>query len=93
MREYILSAALMLPNSVWKGQDLIISVPRPARHHHLLRGMYEPSRGRSNGWDQGFLTSRGRYVDREKGLKIAIKAGQIIEKQGNSAQLFSEDMW
>lgn len=42
------------------------------------------------GRHQGFLTSAGRYVDREEGMRIARAAGQTeSEKSG----LFSEDLY
>jgi len=42
------------------------------------------------GRHQGFLTSRGRFVDREEGMKIARAAEQTAAKK---AQLFSEDLY
>lgn len=44
---------------------------------------------------QGFLTNRGKFVDRKEALKIARAAGQILKKSGNpdSDELFSEDLY
>lgn len=42
------------------------------------------------GRHQGFLTSRGRFVDREEAMKIAIAAGQTTS---NKTHLFSEDLY
>lgn len=42
--------------------------------------------------DQGFITSTGRYVDREEGFKIALAAKQITGI-GNGGVLCSEDLW
>jgi hypothetical protein len=39
---------------------------------------------------QGFLTSRGNFVTRKEGAKIAFKAGQIKTKQKT---MFSEDLY
>ena len=39
---------------------------------------------------QGFVTNKGRHVDRTEGAKIAIEAGQV--KPPNDF-LFSEDLW
>lgn len=33
-----------------------------------------------NPYDQGFYTSKGRFVDRYEGMMIAYKAGQVDEK-------------
>lgn len=40
--------------------------------------------------DQGFMTSKGRYVQRDEAAKIAFNANQI-EKP--TPYLFSEDLW
>lgn len=47
------------------------------------------------GKDQAFITSNGRWVDREEALKIALDTGQLLpsEKKGCEYQLFSEDLW
>lgn len=39
---------------------------------------------------QGFLTSEGEFVSREKAAKLAWNAGQI---EKNTQCLFSEDLW
>lgn len=44
----------------------------------------------SKSYHQGFLTSRGRYVDRQEAGEIAFSQGQIDKPTG---YLFSEDMW
>lgn len=41
--------------------------------------------------DQGFYTSKGRFVSREEGLKIARAAGQVNEIIGGV--LTSEDLY
>lgn len=48
------------------------------------------ARTSSKAADQGFLTSKGKYVDREQAAKIAVKAGQVA--QGTKV-LCSEDLW
>ena len=42
------------------------------------------------GRDQGFMTSRGRYVDRQEARLIAYAAGQVDRDVGD---LFSEDLY
>lgn len=43
---------------------------------------------------QGFITSFGRFVEREKALQIAIDAKQVVEgKTYSSRILFSEDLF
>jgi len=41
---------------------------------------------------QGFMTSKGRYVDREEAFKIAVDADQF-DPTGKGGVLCSEDLW
>lgn len=44
--------------------------------------------------DQGFFTSKGRYVDRKFAAKIAKRAGQLDPKDKRKVvALLSEDIW
>lgn len=85
-------------SQIWKGkriypQFLTITALPPARHAQLLH----PTDGQNVGPDdQGFITSRGRYVDRKEALRIVIANGQTqIDHPARNAggQLFSEDLW
>ena len=40
--------------------------------------------------EQGFLTSKNRFVNRKEGGEIAFKAGQTLELK---TYLYSEDLW
>lgn len=42
--------------------------------------------------DQGFYTSKGRFVDRKEAMIIAKEAGQV-NVDNNSINLFSEDLY
>lgn len=55
---------------------------------HKLQGVGLKAFHKAEG--QGFVTSKGRFVFRDKAGKIAFEAGQI-DKETNL--LFSEDMW
>lgn len=46
-------------------------------------------------FEQGFLTNKGRFVEREEAMKIAKEQGQIIRLSGppNADILFSEDLY
>jgi|GEM_PF-6102148 len=59
-------------------------------HHHILWCM---PMGYLSDCAQGFVTTGGRFVDREEGLKIATEHNQIVKKHGYLNELFSEDMW
>lgn len=42
---------------------------------------------------QGFLTSKGRYVDRHEAWQLAEAAGQILARARHPGTLFSEDLY
>lgn len=94
MPETIVAAAIQI-------DGLTMSMPPPARHHHVLRiAVNLPGEdsdvliGRER---QGFLTSTGRFVGRLEAKRIALAAGQPMRDQGPRAysgpELFSEDLW
>lgn len=96
-RETIVAAAIRVPSSVVEGYapyHVILSVPRPGRHHHVAWWLGEHA-GYVDERDQGFLTNSGRFVDREEGCRIARAAGQLDgrTKTGGEDTLFSEDVW
>jgi len=44
--------------------------------------------------DQGFMSSRNRYVDREEGLRLQLAAGiPSADPGGYRGELFSEDLY
>ncbi len=44
--------------------------------------------------EQGFLTSKNRFVSREEALKIALKENQVIDlTQVRGTDLYSEDLY
>ncbi len=61
------------------------------RHCHII-GQYLILRGETNKvpYEQGFLTSKNRFVDRVEGAIIAFTAGQIKVAKN---KLFSEDLY
>jgi len=83
--ERITTAALLVQGS-------ILTLPRPARHGHLMRCLSTVKFLPVEPWEQGFVTSRGRFVDRSTALDIAKQAGQVTGTE-NPHRLFSEDLW
>lgn len=73
--------------------DTVYSLPRPARHHAVIKFMAEKGFGPGDMLDQGFETDQGRFVDRYEAVQIAREAGQILVKHQPEDKLFSEDMW
>lgn len=84
----ILCAAICDPKDVdMAGKPLIYC---GHRHNNILWQGEHVSR---NPYHQGFLTQKGRFVDREVAGKIAIESGQIKELQFSDTDLFSEDLY
>lgn len=81
-------------NSVW-------ALPKPARHHHIIRAMFEAYNPQYKDGDliiatdgtQGFLIDGYKFVDRVTGKQHALATGQIKEGMGKHKELFSEDLW
>ena len=102
-KEYILCAAIKRieprnDSTMYYNND-ICSIEIGYRHHDIIRRFQnEISR---NPKDQGFYTSKGRFVSREEAMEIAYKANQIkdnVQVFKNSdekkyRQLFSEDLY
>jgi hypothetical protein len=73
----------------------IYSVPRPGRHHTVIREMAAQGLP-DEAWqlaNQGFETSTGRFVGRREAVGIARAAGQIIREPTPPDMLTSEDVW
>ena len=84
--ETVTRAAMLHEGRPW-------SVPRPGRHGDVIRKLADafPDDGPFVG-EQGFLTSSGRFVEREEAGRIALAAGQTKALRWG-AELFSEDLW
>lgn len=80
----------------FKWHGLIISMPKPARHHHVIMEAFQLGLPREIGFvkNQGFITNTGRFVNRTEGFKVARKANQIKNDAPNLTEcLLSEDLW
>ena len=84
-KEYILCAAIkrITPKDCTpyhKGTNDICDIEIGYRHHDILQRFHgEVS---TNPYDQGFYTSKGRFVDRQEAMYIAYVAGQVSETSG-----------
>ena len=72
-----------------------ISLPPPARHHTIIQTM-DTQMG-MDGYKaissaQGFITSKGRFVNRVEAFYLAFQSGQITS-DNKGPQLYSEDLW
>lgn len=43
--------------------------------------------------EQGFLTTKNRFVDRKEAMKIAREEGQVIQEYGNGEELYSKCLY
>jgi hypothetical protein len=58
---------------------------------YAITGLRDAESGEN---EQGFLTSKNRFVSREEGLEIALKQNQFIDlKEIRGNQLYSEDLY
>ncbi len=77
-----------------KYNDLVICLPKPNRHHNVIRLMVEmgftPSRVPQA--NQGFYTLAGEFLDREVAM---VRAKELeLELRGRvTNELFSENLW
>jgi hypothetical protein len=79
---------------------LIYSIGKPGRHHDVMDIMTEYEHGNDPDEpsvdafeDQGFVTSRGRYVSRYEGASIARRNNQLIREPTPYDELTSEDLF
>lgn len=88
---HIISAAIKIFISEDNLSSLMISLPPPHRHHeirHLITKMDIPFKKLV----QGFLTSKGEFVTRERAAEIAIEARQALSLIA-PPKLYTEDLW
>lgn len=90
--EIVICAAVRFNGKVWRGN----------RHANAITAMNDELSWSMNreqmckakiDTDQGFVTSRNRYVDREEGLAIQIAAGVPPFRGEYGNQLYSEDLY
>ena len=83
-------AAAVRTKSFFNDHVLVYQVSPPGRHCDLMPVGDPKAEARM---EQGFVTSSGRFVDRHEGKRIAEAAGQLLERAGKTASLYSEDLW
>jgi hypothetical protein len=92
-KETVICAAVRFGGKVWRGN----------RHPNAMEAMRDELSYTMNrkemmeaniDREQGFITSRNRYVDRAEGLQIQLNAGiASVEPEGYKGQLYSEDLY
>lgn len=79
---------------------MVCHLPRPARHHDILRSLKANFTGRTDiGYlneCQGFLSEGGDFLTRVEAYKHAVAVGQALTRRPvgyDGDELFSEDLW
>jgi hypothetical protein len=76
-------AAIKMPDGgVWTGK----------RHGHCIATIWQATGKRAHQGVQGFVTMKGRFVDRKEAAMIAVYAGQVAGRT-LPFELFSEDLY
>lgn len=92
----------MITHVAIRFQGKVWSLPRPYRHHHIIRViMYLDGKfGNGNltavdthGDDQGFLDDTGKYLTRREAEVVAQQCNQIKNGKIIGGVLTSEDLW
>lgn len=81
--EIIVAAAI-------RSDGVIVMAERPGRHGNCINWMHHKGLDHR---DQGFVTNRGRFVDRLEAGRIVEQSGQGSTRDLCNGNLFSEDMW
>lgn len=79
-------------------QGVVHSLPRPNRHHNVIRMIASQNGVGIKGPDvQGFVTNYGRFLNRQEAYKLAVANKQIARREGaqfyQGTDLYSEDLW
>lgn len=71
---------------------VVFTMPRPARHGHLIRAMVLAGAPPPITGEQGFVLSDGTFADRARAALVAKAAAQVRNRTG-TGDLFTEDLW
>lgn len=92
----------MIIATALKVGDLIITMPKPARHGHLFRILDEQGMARPDA-EQGFIDVQGRFLTRRVAGGLALLSNQLRSEAfaryireteaGAPPELFTEDLW
>lgn len=96
----------MIVAAAIKFGDLVCHVPKPGRHHNVLRAVKIFGPGSDASFEsevQGFLTDRGEFLGRRDAYKHALECGQGTPRRAaaialgqvvyDGMDLYSEDLW
>lgn len=87
-KERIIGSTIVHPSGV------IFVGLAPTRHFDVIRIMdHQGMAGMENTSEQGFLTNRGRHVNRFEAYVIATRNQQLLKVSKTPGELYSEDVW
>lgn len=72
--------------------ERVFSVHRPYRHNAAIRAAIDAIGEPAYRAEQGFVTTRGRFVGREEASRVAVVAGQVKRLKW-APGLYTEDLW
>jgi hypothetical protein len=72
---------------------LMCSLPKPKRHHDVIKAMAASGMDVPIIGEQGFILSNGSFADRKYARKVAEQSGQLLERASSGPDLFSECVW
>lgn len=72
---------------------VIYSLPRPNRHHDVIRHIHNETGAMNIRGEQGFMTDDGQFVGRGYARLIAERSGQLLPRASEGRELYSEDVW
>lgn len=76
---------------------LVFYVPRPGRHHDIIRAAADAGIPTPITGTQGFIDNDGVFMNRKEAMLVALEAKQpIIREDAHNypgGSLFSEDLW
>lgn len=102
-KEYIICAAIKRTNPktdihpYWEGTNDICSIEIGYRHHDIYQRFGKEVSPKAE--DQGFYTSKGRFVNRVEGMRVAFEASQVNKEKAlrkgsdEYRALYSEDLY
>lgn len=76
-------------------QGKIYSLPKPNRHHNVIRMIYDMTGVSVDNDKQGFLDDQGNFLDRKQAMIHALACDQLTPtpQRLQFPYLFSEDIW
>ena len=77
---------------IYRGE--LYSLPKPNRHHHIIREIHLKTGDGDIFGEQGFLDDQGNFLDRPAALIHARECGQLLpERPLWDDWLYSENIW